>query len=350
MRSKFNSLDVIRTISTRYYGEPLSLTSSYVKLLARLAACGQRIGSEKSNFSQAISEAFSCDVLFGKIDRICLAERVSGGNQLVVLDSYLRADRGRNDVAAGYTCFVSPQSTLFSLTEGTFRTYSNKDCLVESFLKEGRPLQRSTAKIFNMNLESGIALPLCRGGKPEGFLFLNSCEPALFDDLQPEDLLVLSLLTSITGLAFSMLKHQGIVAPDSWAVDLPSIVDAELLWKLLELEDILPGKMGSAKQFTQKLLVNPATLGVVIAAAKCALRATTPREQFQVLLDFEPEGSRVCIRARFSSTERAETFSTLLGKSLLGPMSGSENVGAEVTVWFHADANHYDSPGLEYSV
>ncbi len=130
---------------------------------------------------------------FQYVDRVCLAGRVFGANQLVVVDSAVSQRCSENGLKKGYSCFVNPEGSLFSMKPGTVRIFGDCEQVLVSFAKSNKPAQRSMALIAEHGFRSGLCLAIGRGSLIEGFLFLNSIQPNVFDDTTAEFAPLLSL-------------------------------------------------------------------------------------------------------------------------------------------------------------
>ncbi len=130
---------------------------------------------------------------FERVDRVCLAGRVPSANQLVVVDSATSPRISKNLLKKGYSCFVNPKGSLFSMKPSTVRIFGECNSVLASFEKNHRPAQRSIALVAEQGLRSGLCIAIGRESSLQGFLFLNSLEPSLFDNITSRYAPLLSL-------------------------------------------------------------------------------------------------------------------------------------------------------------
>ena len=138
---------------------------------------------------------------FNRIDRVCLAGRVHDTNQLVVVDSSNSVRAGENTLKRGYSCFVNPEGSLFKMKPSTIRIFAECNRVLATFAEQRKPAQRSIALIADLGLRSGLCMSIGRGESVQGFLFLNSQEPALFDEITTRYAPLLSLVSIVATLA-----------------------------------------------------------------------------------------------------------------------------------------------------
>jgi len=155
---------------------------------------------------------------FQKVDRVCLAGRTPNSNQLVVVDSAISERSSKNTIKKGYSCFVNPYGSLFSMQPSTVRIFGESTRVLDSFHKQGRPAQRSIALIAEQGLRSGLCVAIGRGTTIQGFLFLNSMEPGLFDQVASRFAPLLSLFGMLGTLTLDASGFAGREAPSKWPV------------------------------------------------------------------------------------------------------------------------------------
>jgi len=155
---------------------------------------------------------------FQRVDRICLAGRTPNANQLVVVDSTVSERSSKNTLKKGYSCFVNPYGSLFSMQPSTVRVFGESTRVLDSFHKQGKPAQRSIALIAEQGLRSGLCIAIGRGTTIQGFLFLNSIEPDLFDDVTSRFAPLLSLFGMLGTLTLDASGFQGREAHSNWPV------------------------------------------------------------------------------------------------------------------------------------
>lgn len=138
---------------------------------------------------------------FNQVDRVCIAGRVAGGNQLVILDASVSDRCPENALVKGYSCFVDPEGSLFKMKPGTVRVFSDCERVLSSFAAQGKPAQRSIALISDQGLRSGLCLALGRGSEIQGFLFMNSVQSDLFREITINSAPILSLFGLIATIS-----------------------------------------------------------------------------------------------------------------------------------------------------
>jgi len=155
---------------------------------------------------------------FQSVDRVCLAGRTPNSNQLVVVDSAVSERSSKNTLKKSYSCFVNPYGSLFSMQPSTVRVFGESNRVLDSFHKQGKPAQRSIALIAEQGLRSGLCIAIGRGTMTQGFLFLNSIEPDLFDDVTSRFAPLLSLFGMLGTLTLDASGFQGREAHSNWPV------------------------------------------------------------------------------------------------------------------------------------
>ena len=153
---------------------------------------------------------------FQKIDRVCLAGRTPNSNQLVVVDSAVSERSSKNTLKKGYSCFVNPYGSLFSMQPSTVRVFGESTRVLDSFHKQGKPAQRSIALIAEQGLRSGLCIAIGRGTTIQGFLFLNSIEPDFFVHVTGRFAPLLSLFGMLGTLTLDASGFQGRETQSNW--------------------------------------------------------------------------------------------------------------------------------------
>lgn len=138
---------------------------------------------------------------FREVDRVCIAGRVCGTNQLVVADAAIGERCSESVLKKGYSCFVNPQGSLFKMKPSTVRIFGDSDRVLASFANQGKPAQRSIAYIADQGLRSGLCLAVGRADQIQGFLFLNSTQRELFERTIEGYAPLLSLFALVTTIA-----------------------------------------------------------------------------------------------------------------------------------------------------
>ncbi len=138
---------------------------------------------EKSGFCTGLHDLLYASKAFNSIDRICVARQIAGSNQLEVLDVFSHTRLGTNPMLPGYRCVVDPTGSLMQLNAAQMRVFHDATRVCDSYRTQGRPVQRSIGLVGRLGLRSGLCLPLFQGGHRQGFLFMNSADPGVFDQL-----------------------------------------------------------------------------------------------------------------------------------------------------------------------
>lgn len=172
---------------------------------------------------------------FQHVDRVCLAGRVPGANQLVIVDSAVSERSVRNELLKGYSCFVNPNGSLFSMQPSTVRVFGECSKVLESFHQQNKPAQRSIALIAEQGLRSGLCMAIGRGTTIQGFLFLNSMESGLFTDVTPRYAPLLSLFGLVGTISLDAAGFHGVSENNPWAVS-PNVPNHSVHFVASELE------------------------------------------------------------------------------------------------------------------
>jgi len=83
----------------------------------------------------------------------------------------------------------------------TIRIFAECNRVLATFAEQRKPAQRSIALIADLGLRSGLCMSIGRGESVQGYLFLNSQEPALFDEITTRYAPLLSLVSIVATLA-----------------------------------------------------------------------------------------------------------------------------------------------------
>ncbi|EQC47095.1 hypothetical protein [Bacteriovorax sp. Seq25_V] len=142
---------------------------------------------------------------FEKVSRVCLAINLPLSNKLEVLSVGTTIDN--NLMKSGYSCFISSKSSLQKINNGDTRVFSNIDNILESYVNDNKPAQRSIFYLSKMGVKSGITIQLKSGGLT-GYLFLNSNEIGYFDSSIKSDSTYLNLLELVCTEVFSSLANE----------------------------------------------------------------------------------------------------------------------------------------------
>jgi len=95
----------------------------------------------------------------------------------------------------------------------TVRVFGECNQVLASFNQQCKPAQRSIALIAEQGLRSGLCMAIGRGNAIQGFLFLNSIDPGLFDGVTERYAPLLSLFGLLGTLALDSSGFQGTQGP-----------------------------------------------------------------------------------------------------------------------------------------
>jgi len=170
-------------------------------------------GTASARPASRLMQVFRSHEFFQSVDRVCLAGRVPDANQIVVVDAATSGRITNNTLKKGYSCFVNPTGSLFSMLPSTVRVFGECNQVLASFNQQCKPAQRSIALIAEQGLRSGLCMAIGRGNAIQGFLFLNSIEPGRFDGVTDRYAPLLSLFGLLGTLALDSSGFQGTQAP-----------------------------------------------------------------------------------------------------------------------------------------
>ena len=164
-------------------------------IVSQLASLAEDLasGTHCSHPATRLMNVLKNHKLFNQVDRVCLVGRVAGANQLAVVDASMSDRCPENSLKKGYSCFVNPEGSLFKMKPGTVRMFGDCERVLSSFAAQGKPAQRSIALISDLGLRSGLCLALGRSSEVQGFLFLNSVQEDLFQEISINSAPILSL-------------------------------------------------------------------------------------------------------------------------------------------------------------
>jgi hypothetical protein len=152
-----------------------------------------KIGEE--NFSESLLQVLRNCPNFSKLSRVCVAIAYPLSNKIGVLSSATIHEE--NLMNNKYSCYVSKTSSLSSIEKGSVRVYGDIDKILEKYIDEGKPVQRSIYYLKKMGVKSGLTIKI-EGNALNGYLFLNSDEVDYFKDVSKENSFYLNLLELIT--------------------------------------------------------------------------------------------------------------------------------------------------------
>jgi hypothetical protein len=293
-----------------------SFSAAYSELIGRLCAVegAMTMRDTSLGFCEELMSAFRATPTYDKVDRICLVARVGLSNELMVYDSHNSRKSTDNLMIRGYSCFVRPDSSLFSLREGETRSYDEASRVAGSFKGRQKPVQRSLSYIMKMGFESGMCVPLHSSGLVRGFLFFNSVDSGLFTRLVDEDFAVLNVIAMIAKVA--LLAEMKIddeyhsIRSEDFAHFSGTLFDEDEF--ALQLQNIVRWQTGELWRPTVKtegnshFLYSPTTLAFIVSKVCSAFYASPAEYPKQLTVistdDGENSGVDVCVPMVDAST------------------------------------------------
>ncbi|MCB9063011.1 MAG: hypothetical protein H6622_15925 [Halobacteriovoraceae bacterium] len=155
---------------------------------------------ELENVSKEILDAFNKNESFVGIDRICLCISDDFSKKLSVISSANSLKLTENKMMARYQCYVAHESSLYNLSQGDFRSYSDIDQILKTYDENSKPSQKSLIRLKEMGVKSGLTLRFKIDESHSGFIFLNSSHTQVFNVLDDEFFSMLYLLKSVVML------------------------------------------------------------------------------------------------------------------------------------------------------
>lgn len=349
MTTPYNFYDIIKQTQSRGSQDQPYLSDSYTDLIKRLCLCAPRIGNGEESFGAVMFEVLSKDILFSQIDRICLAERVLGSNQLLILDCFLNPECGENKMKPGYSCYVDPNSSLFKMENGQFRVYTDQLSIIDSYAKDEKPLQRSIRKIFSMGMQGGLAIPLSFRKSPYAFVFLNTRSSTLFKDLQIEDYLVLNYITGLATQAYNVLKRIESAAPELTGVSARSFTSEDLCSEIVTNVGTIQ-RDPSYKPLNEEVLLNPNVISNLLSAIRIACHIKTITKYPTFSLELDDHSERFAITLHFPEREAARVFYEILRQVLTLSTVDMGLLSERIVVSTHSESRFYGTEDRFYSV
>ncbi len=115
-----------------------------------------------------------------EVDRICIALQLPLSNKIQIISS--ATSEGENLMNQNYSCFVSPESSLQTVSKGGIRTFGNINDILKSYEDNNKPVQKSIELLSKMGLKSGLSMKL-ESSAITGYLFLNSKKLNYFNEI-----------------------------------------------------------------------------------------------------------------------------------------------------------------------
>lgn len=189
----------------------LNLDEDYSFLSSLLIGLEHQIDTghlSSSDYATALLKAINNTDAFFTLDRVCLVYAEPLSSRLSVVTSAQSESMAENNMASGYSCYVSEESSLFSIKKSAARIYNNIDDILKTY--SGTKPQRSIKRLANMGVKSGITIPLGQFGFFSGILFLNSIQEGHFKNFKDGDYAILSLIKLISSNMLYRHLHGGI--------------------------------------------------------------------------------------------------------------------------------------------
>jgi hypothetical protein len=161
-------------------------------VLAGLAGLQVSQHASVGTLAREVLDIFSGHPILKSVSRVSFVRRLGGSNRLFVVSSSNKGEV-ENDMLPGYGCFVNGNGSLMSCRPGVVRYYQSAVDVVDRFVRQNQPPQRSIARIAKMNLGAGLCTGIYERNRLCGFVFLNGSFS--IDDLDDSSVgLVLSFL------------------------------------------------------------------------------------------------------------------------------------------------------------
>lgn len=196
------------------HSSKLAVSSDSGYLISRLVDIESRQSSGQSDtndFAREVIETYSASDVGFDVARVCLSFCSPFSRKLTIVSAHNTDDRGVENLVPGYHCYVSPQSSLFSVPFdesqfGRIRVYSDIEKVIRSFSSRGLPVQRTIGRLAAAGYRSGLSISLGTGGWGSGLLFLNSKTAGAFDSFEDSDYLSTCILRMVANAALLRSK------------------------------------------------------------------------------------------------------------------------------------------------
>jgi hypothetical protein len=151
-------------------------------------------------FSERLLEVIQKHPSFKDISRVCVSIAFPLSNKIGVLSSATTNEENLMD--SNYSCYVSRTTSLNSIEKGSVRVYDNIDEIIDKYIEEGKPVQRSLHYLNKMGVKSGLTVKL-ETRALNGYLFINSNTPGYFKDVPKNCATYLNLLELVVSEYFN---------------------------------------------------------------------------------------------------------------------------------------------------
>lgn len=310
--------------------------------VAQLAALAEDLACETDRIRPAhrLMNVLRNHRYFQNVDRLCLAGLVHGSNQLTVIDSCvsqrLRTMRDDNPMPRGYSCFVNPQGSLFQMRPGVLRFFDDTSRVVESFVRQGKPPQRSIAHIADTGLKSGLCLAIGRAERVQGFLFMNSLQAEWFKEITTRFAPLLSLFSLLGTVSLDAAGFHAESGNDpiekllpQHSVEFKSDEFSRLVSRTLEHRSGLKLKINCNFEGPQRFLYLPRTIVRIVVELLDRINRPRANRHTGVPMNLVIEGEQVRLSWR-SGDEGTETAHSYLEDAISSVRIGFREVPVSV--------------------
>lgn len=149
---------------------------------------------DRDNFAERLLSVMRNHPNYEKVTRVCLSIQFPFSKKLQVISSANHEKKNLMD--RNYSCFVRSDTSLLDIGPGGARTFNNIDAIIDKYVEENKPVQRSLHFLSKMGFKSGLTMRL-NTGSIVGYLFLNSDEVDYFRESVRRDSSYLNLLEII---------------------------------------------------------------------------------------------------------------------------------------------------------
>jgi hypothetical protein len=151
----------------------LPVTEEDSWLLSSFLGFGDGFSSDDRTFSQKILESLKKVTRFTDFQRISIVRRLGFSNQLQAVCVYEDGNQTAN-MNVGYSCFVDPNGSLFSLKKDNIRIYKSSKKIVQKYEENDKKPQRSIYRISQSSYHGeGYCIGLFVNKHLEGLFFAN---------------------------------------------------------------------------------------------------------------------------------------------------------------------------------
>ena len=152
------------------------------------------------DFSEKLLDVLRNHPIFDKTTRACIAIAYPLSNKIGIVSS--ATTKAKNLMGANYSCYVSRTSSLNSIEKGSVRVYDDIDIIVDEFIEQNKPVQKSLHYLKKMGVRSGLTIKL-ETRALKGYLFLNSDDVGYYSEIEKKCSTYLNLLEMIVSEYFN---------------------------------------------------------------------------------------------------------------------------------------------------